>query len=209
MSDPDGAVTDASSDADPPTGTDADFDAPTDLDGAGPGDVSEDAMDGDDGATDAGDAGSNDAGARDGGLDPTTAASLRIVATYSDKCMGVDGNGTADGTRLYQFTCSAAPGQIFRFESQGTSYRIINPSSGKCVSASGTGNGASLHISACSGSNQTQSYTLQAAGGSYSLVNTGNGNCVELVGPSAADGAAFRFYTCGGQSHQVFRFEAP
>jgi hypothetical protein len=123
--------------------------------------------------------------------------------------MGVDANGTADGTRIYQFTCSAAAGQIFRFESLGgAAYRIINQSSGKCVSASGTGNSATLYISACNGG-ATQGYTLQAAGAGHNIINTGAGNCVEVALQSTSDGAAYQYFTCNGGSHQVFRFEAP
>lgn len=206
----DAAAIDVAVDSGPATGMDADLDSDASASDAGPIDAGDDGTDVDDDANDVHDEGGHDVAidTRDAGFDPTTAASVRIIATYSDKCMGVDGNGTVDGTRIYQFPCGAASGQIFRFESQRGSYRIINPSSGKCIAASGTGNGASLHISACNGS-PTQSYTLQSAGGQYSLVNSGAGNCVEIAGPSTTDGAAFRFYTCNGQSHQVFRFEAP
>jgi arabinan endo-1,5-alpha-L-arabinosidase len=123
--------------------------------------------------------------------------------------MGVDANGTADGTRIYQFTCAADTGQVFRFESLGgATYRIVNPSSGKCVSASGTGNSAKLDIRACN-SGATQSYTLQPVNGNYNIVNPSGGNCVEVALQSTADGAAYQFYTCSGGNHQVFRFEVP
>jgi arabinan endo-1,5-alpha-L-arabinosidase len=122
--------------------------------------------------------------------------------------MGVDADGTADGTKIYQVTCTAAAGQIFRFESLGATYRIINQNSGKCVSASGTGNSAKLDIRPCNGG-ATQSYTLQAQGTNYNIVNSGAGNCVEVAAQSTADGAAYQFYTCNGGTHQVFRFELP
>jgi hypothetical protein len=123
--------------------------------------------------------------------------------------MSVDANGTADGTRIYQLTCAAATGQVFRFESLGgAAYRIINQSSGKCVSASGTGNGATLHISACNGG-ATQTYTLLPVGANYNIINPGGGNCVEVALQSTSDGAAYLYHVCNSDTNQVFRFEAP
>jgi galactose oxidase len=123
--------------------------------------------------------------------------------------MGVDANATADGTRIYQFTCAAVAGQIFRFESLGgATYRIINQSSGKCLSASGTGNAATLHINACNGG-ATQAYTLQPAGANYNIINSGGGNCVEVALQSTSDGAAYLYRVCNGDSNQVFRFDTP
>jgi hypothetical protein len=190
---------------------DARIDAAAGAGGTGATDASADTRDGDTAVRDARDTEVADSagGPRDGGIDPIGASAVRIIATHSDKCMGVDANGTADGTRIYQFACAAATGQVFRFEALGGAvYRIINQSSGKCVSASGTGNSATLHISACNGG-ATQSYTLQTAGANYNIVNTGAANCVEVAQQSTADGAAYRYFTCGGGSHQVFRFEAP
>jgi hypothetical protein len=192
---------------------DAGIDAAAGTGGTGPLDVNDDTDDGDtmDGSSEGGDTGSADGagGSRDGGIDPTGAPAVRIIATHSDKCMGVDANGTADGTRIYQFTCAVATGQVFRFESLGgATYRIINQSSGKCVSASGTGNGATLYISSCNGG-ATQTYTLQSVGANYSIINPGGGNCVEVALQSMSDGAAYDYRTCNGDSSQVFRFEAP
>jgi hypothetical protein len=192
---------------------DASIDAAAETGGTNPIDVNEDAGEGDtvDDPGEGGDTGITDGGGgpRDGGIDPTTSAAARIIATHSEKCMGVDGSGTADGTRIYQSTCAAAAGQVFRFESLGgAAYRIINPSSVKCLSASGTGNGATLHISACNGG-ATQLYTLQPAGANYNIINTAGGNCVEVALQSTSDGAAYLYRTCNGESHQVFRFEAP
>ena len=183
------------------------------VDGANDGKTLDGASDGDtlDGAREAGDTGSADGagGSHDGGIDPTSAPAVRIIAMHSDKCMGVDADGTADGTRIYQFTCAAATGQVFRFESLGgATYRIINQSSGKCLSATGTGNGAAIYISACNGG-VTQAYTLQPAGANYNIINPGGGNCVEVALQSTSDGAVCRYYTCNGDSNQVFRFEAP
>ena len=148
---------------------DAGIDAAAEAGGAGPVDVNDDTGDGDtiDGASEGEtrEAQTEPVASGDGGIDPTTASAVRIIATHSDKCMGVDANGTADGTRIYQFTCAAATGQVFRFESLGE--RRIASSIRAVASASlpaAQGNGAALSISACNGG-ATQAYALQPAGG--------------------------------------------
>jgi hypothetical protein len=128
--------------------------------------------------------------------------------------MGITGSGTANGTRIYQYTCSSSTlGQVWQFVGVGSGvYELRNPNSGKCATASGTANVSLYSIQTCAGSS-TQTFTLKLFSGAYyQLVNTGSSRCLDVRGQSTSDGAEFELYDCDflpPADNQAFRFNAP
>lgn len=74
------------------------------------------------------------------------------------RCLDINGNGTANGTKVELWDCNGVGGQVWNQQSDGS---LINPQSGRCLdSPSGaTGNGTRLQIWDCNGS-AAQKFTL-------------------------------------------------
>ncbi|BCJ74689.1 lipase [Catellatospora sp. IY07-71] len=85
----------------------------------------------------------------------TAAGELRI---YGDRCLDVNGNGTADGTKIQVWPCNGTSAQRFTVNADGT---IVGAGSGKCVDArsSGTANGTIIHLWTCNGTNAQRWFT--------------------------------------------------
>jgi hypothetical protein len=128
------------------------------------------------------------------------------------KCANVLNDGTADGTDIVQETCTSSTGQIFRFQDQGGGiYRILNPASGRCVSAAGGGAiNYVIEIRTCSATDTLQQFnSVPDVTGYYKLVNLAAGNCVDIYLQSTANGGQYETYTCNGGSNQSFRYATP
>jgi len=74
----------------------------------------------------------------------TAAAELRI----GGKCLGADGNGITNSTRVITWNCNASTSQQWTFNSDGS---ITNQLSGLCLDAAGwgTGNGTLIQLYKC------------------------------------------------------------
>ncbi|MFC7640536.1 ricin-type beta-trefoil lectin domain protein [Streptosporangium lutulentum] len=77
----------------------------------------------------------------------TAAGELRV---YGNRCLDVNGNGTANGTKVQIWTCNGGTAQRFTFAANGG---IVGAGSGKCVdvAASGTANGTPVRLWECNG----------------------------------------------------------
>jgi hypothetical protein len=71
------------------------------------------------------------------------------------RCLDINGNGTASGTRVGLFNCNGVGGQQWVQQADGT---LLNPQSGLCLTDPGgnTTNGTQLDIEACSGAASQQ-----------------------------------------------------
>ncbi|WP_460494800.1 RICIN domain-containing protein [Dactylosporangium cerinum] len=80
-------------------------------------------------------------------LDPHRRGELRV---YGDRCLDVNGNGTANGTKITIWTCNGGANQRFTFNANGS---IAGVGSGKCVdvNANGTANGTVVQLWECNG----------------------------------------------------------
>jgi hypothetical protein len=67
------------------------------------------------------------------------------------RCLDIDGNGTAVGTKVELYDCNGVGGQVWQQQSNGS---LLNPQSGLCLDDPGanTANGTQLQISTCNGS---------------------------------------------------------
>ena len=82
--------------------------------------------------------------------------------TSQGLCLDIDGNATANGSKLEVYTCNSAGGQIWQFRPDGGGYQyeLYNPQSGRCLDIpSAKTDKETLQIYDCIGGN-AQHYTL-------------------------------------------------
>jgi chitinase len=123
-------------------------------------------------------------------------------------CLDVDGAGTADGTRIQQWTCNRTPAQQFRVENLATGgSRLVVPASGRCVDvqAAGTANGTAVHLWTCNGTSAQVFRIDELGGGDVRLVNPGSGRCLDVDAASPASGARVQIWDCNGSVAQRWR----
>jgi hypothetical protein len=135
--------------------------------------------------------------------EPTT-----LVRKDSNKCLDVDAAGTANGTRIQQWSCNGTAAQRFTIEDRGNgNYRLRNTGSDKCldVTAGGTSNGTRIQQWSCTtGSNQR--FRIEDQGGGYfRLRHPGSGKCVDVNAASNADGAQVQLWSCNTTSAQAWK----
>jgi hypothetical protein len=129
---------------------------------------------------------------------------------FSGKCLDINAAGTANGTKVQEWTCNRSGAQQFRVEGVGNgAYRLINTRSNKCVdiSASGTADGTPAQLWTCNGTG-AQSFRFNDLGnGNVTFVNTNSGKCLDVKASATGDGTQIQLYTCNGTGAQVWRFE--
>ncbi|WP_412538798.1 RICIN domain-containing protein [Longispora sp. K20-0274] len=92
-------------------------------------------------------------------------------------CLDVQGGGPAAGTAVVKYPCNGGPNQKWTV----TGSTLVHPSSGRCLTSSGTGAGATFTIQDCTGS-ATQTFAMPTAGAKGQLRLTGTpANCVDAV----------------------------
>ena len=112
------------------------------------------------------------------------------------RCLDINGNGTANGTKVELYDCNGVGGQEWVAQADGS---LRNPQSGRCLdSPSGaTQNGTRLQIWDCNGS-AAQKFTVNGGG---AIVGPG-GKCVDVLGDdNGADLTAVNLWDC--QSYAV------
>jgi hypothetical protein len=137
---------------------------------------------------------------------PAPPTAVALVA-QNGKCMDVQSNQTANGTKIQLWQCNGTRAQSFRIEDVGGgAVRIVNNSSNKCVDvrSAQTCDGTPLQLWDCNGTG-AQSFTYRYIGGQFSLVNTNSGRCVDIQSNRSDDGAPFQIWSCNGTGAQIFR----
>ncbi|SNY24788.1 ThuA domain-containing protein [Paractinoplanes atraurantiacus] len=116
------------------------------------------------------------------------------ITSSTGKCVDVNGNSSADGTKIQLWTCSGAGNQ--QWTVNGSTLRSL----GKCMGVAGgsTANGAAIQLATCNGSGG-QNWT---AGSNGSLVNPQSGKCLDANGASTANGTQLIIWTCHGAANQ-------
>src|SRR5262249_34448501 len=134
----------------------------------------------------------------------------RVVGAFSGKCLDVSGSGTADGTKVQEWTCNGSGAQTFYLAStDGGDFQIINDNSNKCIdiSRSGTADGTPVQLWSCNGTG-AQAFRLgDLGGGAVKLVNASSGKCVDISGAGTADGTQVQLYTCNGTGAQAWQLQ--
>jgi hypothetical protein len=132
----------------------------------------------------------------------------KVVTRINGKCLDVNRSGTADGTKIQEWTCNGSGAQSFRVEEQTPGvYRLVNIPSGKCVDVNGAGrsDGTIIHLWSCNGG-VAQSFRTESQGGDYvRFVNPNSGKCIDIDGSKTADGTKVQLWTCNGTNAQAWK----
>ncbi|MFG3280875.1 ricin-type beta-trefoil lectin domain protein [Streptomyces sp. NPDC048111] len=107
-------------------------------------------------------------------------------------CADVAGSGTADGTPVILYPCTANANQRWSLADDGTVRAL-----GKCLTQSGSRAGDAAVLSACTGADG-QRWNADQDG---RLVNAGSGLCLDVYGGGTASGTRLDTWTCG--DHQA------
>jgi hypothetical protein len=108
-----------------------------------------------------------------------------------NRCLDINGNGTANGTQVELYDCNGVGGQKWIQQADGS---LRNPQSGRCLdSPSGaTGNGTRLQIYDCNGS-AAQKFAVNGGGPTAGP----GGKCVDVAADdSGANGTAVQLWDC-------------
>jgi hypothetical protein len=112
------------------------------------------------------------------------------------RCLDIDGNGTAAGTKVELWDCNGVGGQKWVQQANGS---LLNPQSGLCLDdpSGNTANGTVLQIWTCNG---TPAQTFSVNGGG--MVNGPGGQCVDVAADdTGGDGTVVQLWGC--QSYAV------
>jgi hypothetical protein len=112
------------------------------------------------------------------------------------RCLDIDGNGTAAGTKVELYDCNGVGGQKWVQQANGS---LLNPQSGLCLDdpSGNTANGTQLQIWTCNG---TSAQTFSVNGGG--MVDGPGGQCVDVAGDDVgSDGTVVQLWGC--QSYAI------
>ena len=146
---------------------------------------------------------------------PQIAQTLLANGTYTfrlsvgaNKCIDVNGSGTADGTNIQEWTCNGTGAQLFRVDNLPNGQaRLVNPQSGKCmdIAGAGTADGTNVQLWTCNGTGAQAFELLDAGIGKVRLRNPSSGKCVDVAAAGTTDGTNIQLWTCNGTNAQVFQ----
>ncbi|QQQ73978.1 PQQ-dependent sugar dehydrogenase [Saccharothrix sp. 6-C] len=114
------------------------------------------------------------------------------IVGVSGKCVDVNGNSSADGTKVQLWTCNSGTNQ--RWTVNGSTLRALD----KCMESAGTSDGSLVRLWTCNGGS-AQNW---AAGANGSLVHSQSGKCLDANGGSSADGTQLIIWSCHGGTNQ-------
>ncbi|MFT3775755.1 MAG: family 16 glycosylhydrolase [Minicystis sp.] len=131
-----------------------------------------------------------------------------LQAVHSGKCVDVSAAGTANGTRVQQWTCNGTVAQVWRFKAVDNGiYEIENPHAGKALDVRDvrTDNGAPLQIWQF-GNGANQHFLLDSKGnGEYVIRARHSWRVLDVDAWSTADGATIQQWDEHGGGNQRFR----
>jgi non-reducing end alpha-L-arabinofuranosidase len=92
------------------------------------------------------------------------------------RCLDIDGDGTAPGTKVELWDCNGVGGQKWVQQANGS---LLNPQSGLCLDdpSGNTANGTQLQIWTCNGT-PAQQFTVNGG----SMIDGPGGQCVDVIG---------------------------
>jgi hypothetical protein len=112
------------------------------------------------------------------------------------RCLDIDGDGTAVGTKVELWDCNGVGGQKWVQQSNGS---LLNPQSGLCLDDPGdnTANGTQLQIYTCNG---TAAQVFSVTGGG--MIDGPGGQCADVAGDDVGvDGTVVQLWGC--QSYAI------
>ncbi|MBV9792559.1 MAG: ricin-type beta-trefoil lectin domain protein [Actinobacteria bacterium] len=112
------------------------------------------------------------------------------------RCLDIDGDGTAAGTKVELWDCNGVGGQKWVQQSDGA---LLNPQSGLCLDdpSGNTANGTQLQIWTCN-NESPQLFSVNGGG----MIDGPGGQCVDVAGDDVGtDGTVVQLWGC--QSYAV------
>jgi non-reducing end alpha-L-arabinofuranosidase len=112
------------------------------------------------------------------------------------RCLDIDGDGTAPGTKVELWDCNGVGGQKWVQQANGS---LLNPQSGLCLDdpSGNTANGTQLQIWTCNGESP-QVFSVNGGG----MIDGPGGQCVDVAGDDVgSDGTVVQLWGC--QSYAV------
>jgi galactose oxidase len=139
----------------------------------------------------------------------TQGSGFAIVARHSGLCLGLENNGTAQGTRLTQQACNSSANQTWVWSSQAGATPVVSSLTNQCmdVSQASQANGSAVIQSACNEA-LDQQWILSSKNSFYALKVRHSGQCLEVDGASTTTGAAMIQWPCSNRSNQQFSVKA-
>ncbi|WP_034261535.1 arabinofuranosidase catalytic domain-containing protein [Actinospica robiniae] len=107
------------------------------------------------------------------------------------RCLDIDGNGTAVGTKVELWDCNGVGGQKWIQQSNGA---LLNPQSGLCLDdpSANTANGTQLQIYTCNGT-VAQAFSVNGGG----PIDAPGNQCVDVTGDdNGVDAAGVQLWDC-------------
>lgn len=118
------------------------------------------------------------------------------------KCLDVYQNGSAEGTRVVQWSCNGQDNQKWNLERVGGDYKVISVASGKCL---GVTSSQDLSIATCTDQSSQKFRLTEMETSTFQFVNIQNNECMDVYANSTADGASIVHWSCNGGLNQLFR----
>lgn len=109
----------------------------------------------------------------------TANAVYTIRGVHSGRCLDVANGSTSDSANIQLWDCNGLTAQQWRFEPQGSYFRIRNIASNKCLQVSGTSDGADIVQRSCGSSTSQQ----------FSVPDVRSGSVVRFVSRAAGNKA--------------------
>ncbi|WP_436535598.1 ThuA domain-containing protein [Actinoplanes sp. HUAS TT8] len=120
------------------------------------------------------------------------------VRGFANKCLDVNGGGSADGTKIQLWTCNGSGAQNWAIT--GQIWR--NPQSGKCLDAAGggTANGTKAQLWTCNGS-AAQNWVAYP---DKTVRNPQSGRCLDVSEVKSNDGQQIHLWDCLAAPNQLW-----
>ncbi|MGW6733671.1 family 43 glycosylhydrolase [Streptomyces sp. NPDC055013] len=138
-----------------------------------------------------------------------TPTSYTLVNRNSGKCLDVNGGSTADGTDIFQWTCTGGANQKWKVEDLGDdTNRLVNVATGKVMDVADCSASDGADIRQWSWlDNKCQRYRLvfTASGDYIRILNESTGKVADVADCSAANGADVRQWTWLNNNCQQWR----
>ncbi len=140
------------------------------------------------------------------------AAWYRVINQGNGKCVDDTDGGTANGTLVQQWACTANNfNQQWQFRpTSGGYYQVVNRHASGVVwdvKEVSLADNAAVHLWAYVGGNNQQWLPVSMGGGFYKFVNRNSGKCLDVPAAAAGDGVKLVQYTCNGTGAQSFSLQ--
>jgi GH43 family beta-xylosidase len=138
----------------------------------------------------------------------TTPTAYTIVNRNSGKCLDVEGGNTADGTNIFQWSCTGGANQKWRIEDMADdSSRLVNVATGKVADVAGCSSADGTDIRQWSWlNNNCQKFRLIYTGGDYvRIVNAATGKVADVANCGTGNGVDVRQWSWLNNNCQQWR----